>query len=90
MEPESAHPAPSRVRLWIAFASIYLVWGSTYLAIRFAIETVPPLSMAGVRSVVAMLLGWAFAGETLALRTLIAATIALTGVVLIVRARAEP
>jgi len=53
MEPESAHPAPSRVRLWIAFASIYLVWGSTYLAIRFAIETVPPLSMAGVRYLVA-------------------------------------
>ena len=32
-----------------AFAAIYLIWGSTYLAIRFAIETMPPLLMAGVR-----------------------------------------
>ncbi|MCG6956765.1 MAG: EamA family transporter [Gemmatimonadetes bacterium] len=35
------------------FAAIYLIWGSTYLAIRFAIETVPPLLMAGVRFLVA-------------------------------------
>jgi len=37
-----------------------------------------------------MFLGWAFAGETLELRTLIAAAVAITGVVLILRARAAP
>ena len=37
----------------IAFAAIYLIWGSTYLAIRFAIETLPPFSMAAARFTVA-------------------------------------
>ena len=32
-----------------AFAAIYLIWGSTYLAIKYAIETVPPFLMTGVR-----------------------------------------
>ncbi|HLT46280.1 MAG TPA: drug/metabolite exporter YedA [Rubricoccaceae bacterium] len=32
-----------------AFAAVYVIWGSTYLAIRFAIETIPPFGMAGVR-----------------------------------------
>ena len=38
-----------RWKVWAAFAAIYLIWGSTYLAIRFAIATVPPLLMAGFR-----------------------------------------
>jgi drug/metabolite transporter (DMT)-like permease len=38
-----------RSRLIAAFAAVYLVWGSTYLAIRFAVETLPPLLMAGAR-----------------------------------------
>lgn len=33
----------------LAFAAIYLIWGSTYLAIRFAVDTLPPLLMAGAR-----------------------------------------
>jgi drug/metabolite transporter (DMT)-like permease len=37
----------------VAFATIYLVWGSTYLAIRVAVETIPPFLMAGVRFTVA-------------------------------------
>jgi len=41
------------LRVAIAFAAIYLIWGSTYLAIRFAIETLPPFSMAAVRFIVA-------------------------------------
>ena len=36
-----------------AFAALYVVWGSTYLAIRFAIETIPPLLMAGARFLLA-------------------------------------
>ena len=38
-----------RVQTIAAFTAIYLIWGSTYLAIRFAIETLPPFLMAGVR-----------------------------------------
>lgn len=43
-----------------AFAAIYLIWGSTYLAIRIAIETVPPFTMMAVRSLAAgvILYGW--------------------------------
>lgn len=49
-----------RARLLIAFAAVYLVWGSTYLAIRFAVQTLPPLMMAGARFVIAgaILLAW--------------------------------
>ena len=32
-----------------AFAAVYIIWGSTYLAIKFAVETLPPFSMAGAR-----------------------------------------
>ncbi len=46
-------PLPSRVNILIAFAAVYLIWGSTYLAIRFAIETIPPFLMAGFRFAVA-------------------------------------
>ena len=38
---------------WAALAVVYVVWGSTYLAIRVGVETVPPLLLAGVRYVVA-------------------------------------
>ncbi|HEX8386319.1 MAG TPA: EamA family transporter [Rubricoccaceae bacterium] len=45
----TAEPPPSRAALLAAFAALYVIWGSTYLAIRFAIETMPPFTMAGVR-----------------------------------------
>jgi drug/metabolite transporter (DMT)-like permease len=49
-----------RARLIAAFAAVYIVWGSTYLAIRFAVETLPPLLMAGARFGLAgaILLAW--------------------------------
>jgi drug/metabolite transporter (DMT)-like permease len=37
----------------LAFAAVYLIWGSTYLGIRLAIETLPPLLMAGARFTIA-------------------------------------
>ena len=43
------HHPPSPVGIWIALISVYIVWGSTYLAIRFAVQTMPPFLMAGVR-----------------------------------------
>ncbi|MDP2976061.1 MAG: EamA family transporter, partial [Anaerolineales bacterium] len=38
-----------RLRIWIALLAIYLIWGSTYLAIRYAVESIPPFLMAGTR-----------------------------------------
>lgn len=43
-----------------AFAAVYLVWGSTYLAIRVAIDTLPPLLMAGARFLLAGTVLYAF------------------------------
>lgn len=44
---------PSRLSVVLAFAAIYFIWGSTYLGIRFAIETIPPFFTAGTRFLVA-------------------------------------
>jgi drug/metabolite transporter (DMT)-like permease len=50
------------VLLWAALATIYLVWGSTYLAIRVMVETMPPLLSAGFRFLFAggILYGWLY------------------------------
>jgi drug/metabolite transporter (DMT)-like permease len=55
------HERPARFKLVLAFAAVYIIWGSTYLAIRYAVETLPPLLFAGARFMVAglMLYGWA-------------------------------
>lgn len=44
-------PSPSAFIL--AFAAIYIIWGSTYLGIRVAVETIPPFAMAAVRFFIA-------------------------------------
>ena len=51
------------IKIALAFVAIYLVWGSTYLAIRYAVETIPPLVTAGIRHTMAggILLVWAYA-----------------------------
>jgi drug/metabolite transporter (DMT)-like permease len=46
----------TRAQIIAAFASIYVVWGSTYLAIRYAVQTIPPFLMGGIRFVVSGLL----------------------------------
>ena len=43
----------SYARIGLGFAAIYLIWGSTYLAIRYAVETIPPFLMMGTRHFVA-------------------------------------
>jgi drug/metabolite transporter (DMT)-like permease len=50
------------VKLALAFVAIYVVWGSTYLAIRYAVETIPPLVTAGIRHAIAgaIMLTWAW------------------------------
>ena len=45
--------APSTWQVAAALAAVYSVWGSTYLAIHFAVETMPPFLMAGVRFIIA-------------------------------------
>ena len=45
-------PTPASGTLILAFAAIYFIWGSTYLAMRFGIETIPPLLLAGTRHLV--------------------------------------
>lgn len=50
---EDAPGGPALPKLLAAFAAVYLVWGSTYLAIRFALETLPPFLMAAARFLVA-------------------------------------
>jgi drug/metabolite transporter (DMT)-like permease len=65
--PEPRKTANSRdrsyaIKLALAFVAIYLIWGSTYLAIRYAVETIPPLVAAGIRHSLAggIMLTWAW------------------------------
>ncbi len=59
----AARPRLNRATVILAFLSIYLIWGSTYLAIRYAVETIPPLYTAGLRHLTAgtILLFWCLA-----------------------------
>ena len=63
--PATAAARPPAVELAAAFASIYLVWGSTFLAIRYAVETIPPFAMMAVRCLLGggILLGIALVRE---------------------------
>ena len=59
--PTQESDASERARVAAAFAAVYVVWGSTYLAIRYAVTTMPPLLMAGSRFAIsgAILFVWA-------------------------------
>ena len=64
-EPRKPSNSPSRVlaiKMALAFVAIYVIWGSTYLAIRYAVETIPPLVAAGIRHSIAggIMLAWAW------------------------------
>lgn len=52
--------SPPTATTVLAFLAIYVIWGSTYLAIRFAVESMPPFLMAGVRFSVAGMALYAF------------------------------
>jgi drug/metabolite transporter (DMT)-like permease len=49
-----------KTKLWIALLALYIVWGSTYLGIRFAVETIPPFLHASIRFLIsgAILYAW--------------------------------
>src|SRR6266850_7744687 len=52
---------PRKILVIAAFAALYLIWGSTYLAILFAIQSIPPFLMAGARFLLAGLIMFAIA-----------------------------
>ena len=58
--PSPAAPA-SLTSVWIALAIVYVVWGSTYLAIRYGVEVAPPYLFASARFAVASLAMLAYA-----------------------------
>jgi len=61
-----------KTKIWIALFALYVVWGSTYLAIRFAVETIPPFMQAGLRFFIsgAILVVWRrLAGDAMPTRT---------------------
>jgi drug/metabolite transporter (DMT)-like permease len=60
----SDSPPQRHEPVWLvvaAFAAVYIIWGSTYLTIRFAIQSIPPFLMAGARHLAAGALLFAFA-----------------------------
>jgi len=58
--PPNSRPGASRAQIVLAFAAVYVIWGSTYLTIHIAIETIPALLMSGARFILAGLLLLAF------------------------------
>jgi drug/metabolite transporter (DMT)-like permease len=54
------------MKIIAAFAAVYIIWGSTYLAILYAIETLPPFLMAAIRFLLAgtLLLAWSLPRAT--------------------------
>ena len=65
----AAEKVPTKAAIIGGFATIYLVWGSTYLGIRVAVETLPPFLMAGARFLVAGLLIATFLAVTRGFKT---------------------
>jgi len=59
-KPSARSNPPDRGAIWLGLATLYTVWGSTYLAIAVAVETLPPFLMAGARFGLAglLLLSW--------------------------------
>lgn len=49
---ESLHHRASPAVIWTALSAVYLIWGSTYLAIRFTVETTPPFLSAAARFII--------------------------------------
>ena len=61
MKNKDMTSAPSVSSVIAAFAAVYVIWGSTYLGIRYAVESIPPFLMAGTRNLAAGLLLYTFA-----------------------------
>ena len=77
---------PRPVAIWIALFTLYIVWGSTYLAIRYAVQDLPPFLMSGVRALIAggLLYAWMRARGDAAPSRLEWRSAAIVGVLLLV------
>ena len=53
MGDHSKSGSAPRAKIFLAFAAVYVIWGSTYLGIKIAVQTIPPFLMAGARFVLA-------------------------------------
>ncbi|HEX6966749.1 MAG TPA: drug/metabolite exporter YedA [Gemmatimonadaceae bacterium] len=86
MAESPQHAPPRTIAVVAAFAAVYLIWGSTYLAIRFAIETIPPFAMAGIRHLLAGIVLYAWMRSRSAERPTIAQwrSAAIVGALLLV------
>jgi len=61
MKTQTSYATAATGSVVAAFAAVYLIWGSTYLGIRYAVESIPPFLMAGSRNLAAGLLLYALA-----------------------------
>jgi drug/metabolite transporter (DMT)-like permease len=58
--PGAGHTLPPSWKVWSALGIVYVIWGSTYLAIRVMVEDVPPMLSAGLRFLIAGVVMLAF------------------------------
>src|SRR3989442_16040010 len=84
-EAVSVAHAPMTLTIYLAFAAIYVLWGSTYLAMRIGIETIPPLLLVGTRHLVTGLILYPFLRVRTGIRPSAAhwGTAAVTGILLL-------
>src|SRR2546426_248755 len=84
-EAVSATHTPMTLTIYFAFAAIYVLWGSTYLAMRIGIETIPPLLLVGTRHLVTGLVLYPFLRARTGIRPSAAhwGTAAVTGILLL-------
>jgi drug/metabolite transporter (DMT)-like permease len=63
MSVDGSPTEPSRMKVYLAFAAIYLIWGSTYFFIREALDGFPPFVLGGIRFLVAasLMFAWCLA-----------------------------
>jgi drug/metabolite transporter (DMT)-like permease len=79
------HTAPSKTLIIAAFAALYIIWGSTYLGILYAIQSIPPFLMAGSRFLLAgsLMLAWCIIKKEKAPSLKSTAFIALSGLLML-------
>jgi drug/metabolite transporter (DMT)-like permease len=83
----SSAPAPSRFHVVLAFTLVYILWGSTYLAIQISVEHLTPLLMGGLRFMVAgllMLLARAAGGNRILVARREMLRLAIIGILLLI------
>ena len=85
MQTLPTNKEPSKLLILAAFASLYFIWGSTYLAIRIGLQTIPPLFLVGVRFLIAgaILYVWCLTKGEKMLPLSVFATVGVGGVLML-------